>query len=286
MQFGNTFVVLCALLRRKFTPTAVITRNTVKYVQALAQRKHREREGLFVAEGPKVVRDLLPLLPCARLFATEEFLRELDEAEGEDDVLRDESDMLVERVTQAELERLSLLRTPRGALGLFRPRAVETRPEALAAIAKERLCLALDTVQDPGNLGTIVRVADWFGIEHIFASPGTADVYAPKVVQATMGAVGRVAVHYVDLPELLRHVSPDVPVYGTFLDGQPIDEATLSPRGIIVMGNEGSGISPDVARAVTRRLFIPPYPAGRPTSESLNVAVATAIVCAKFRAHA
>jgi len=144
------------------------------------------------------------------------------------------------------------------------------------------LCLALDEVQDPGNLGTIIRIADWFGIEHIFCSQGTADVYNPKVVQATMGALARVHVHYVNLSELIDSL-PDIPVYGTFLDGTNIYEQELSQTGIIVMGNEGNGISPEVRKVINRRLYIPNYPANRPTSESLNVAVATAITCAEFR---
>ena len=145
----------------------------------------------------------------------------------------------------------------------------------------QQLVLALDTVQDPGNLGTIVRIADWYGIEHILCSPLCADLYNPKVVQATMGALARVEVHYVELEETFRHISG--PVYGTFLDGENIYGQELSSAGIIVMGNEGNGISPEIRKCVTHRLFLPSYPEGRTTSESLNVAVATAVVCAEFR---
>jgi TrmH family RNA methyltransferase len=138
-------------------------------------------------------------------------------------------------------------------------------------------------VQDPGNLGTIIRLADWFGIEHIFCSQGTVDVYNPKVIQATMGAMARVQLHYVDLPALITSLHKDIPVYGTFLDGNDMYGEPLSGNGLIVMGNEGNGISEEVSRLINRRLYIPNYPQERETSESLNVATATAIICAEFR---
>lgn len=148
----------------------------------------------------------------------------------------------------------------------------------------DALALLLDDVQDPGNLGTIVRLADWFGIRDIFCSPASADCFNPKVVQATMGAVLRVRVHYTDPAALLDRASEaGVPAYGTFLDGENIYEAELSPTGILVMGNEGNGIGPAVAERISRRLYIPPYPAAVPTSESLNVAVAAAVAVAEFR---
>ena len=136
--------------------------------------------------------------------------------------------------------------------------------------------------QDPGNLGTIIRLADWFGIEDIFCSTGTVDVFNPKTVQATMGAIARVKVHYCDLPKLISSLK-GIPVYGTFLDGNIIYSETLSANGLIVMGNEGNGISREVEALINRRLYIPNYPQERETSESLNVAIATAVVCAEFR---
>ena len=134
-------------------------------------------------------------------------------------------------------------------------------------------------------MGTILRVADWFGIEHIFCSPDTADAFAPKTVQATMGALARVRVHYTPLPQLIQSLPPDTPVYATLLDGENIyrQQDTLQQRGLIIMGNEGNGISEEVRRLITTRLLIPNYPPERATSESLNVAVATAIVCSEFR---
>ena len=144
------------------------------------------------------------------------------------------------------------------------------------------MCLALDDIQDPGNLGTIIRLADWFGIEHIFCSQGTVDVYNSKVIQATMGALARVKVHYCNLPELISSLK-DVPVYGTFLDGENIYDKPLSENGLIIMGNEGNGVSKEVSQLINNKLYIPNYPSGRTTSESLNVAIATAVVCAEFR---
>ena len=141
--------------------------------------------------------------------------------------------------------------------------------------------VALDGVQDPGNLGTIIRTCDWSGIHHIICSRETADCYNPKVVQATMGALSRVKVHYVDLPMVLDKLN--MPIYVTALDGDNLYDATLSESGIIVMGNEGNGISLEVRQLISHPLLIPSYPAGEATSESLNVGIATAIVLAEFR---
>ena len=147
--------------------------------------------------------------------------------------------------------------------------------------------LALDQVQNPGNLGTIIRLADWFGIPEIVCSPTTADCYNPKVVQATMGAILRVKVHYTALePYLAQARERNIPVYGTFLEGENIYSTPLTPGGIVLMGNEGQGIAPAAARHGSHKLFIPPYPADRNGSESLNVAIATAVVCAEFRRQA
>ena len=148
----------------------------------------------------------------------------------------------------------------------------------------EDIIVVLDGIQDPGNLGTIIRIADWFGIRHILCSKTTVDVYNSKTVQSTMGALARVEVHYVDLPQILGvFKDSNFPIYGTFLDGNSIYNAELLNCGVIVMGNEGNGISKEVANFVSHKLLIPSYPANEATSESLNVAVATAIVCSEFR---
>lgn len=255
----------------------MLSKNTIKYIRSLSKKKTRDKENAFLAEGPKVVGDLLPLLTCRMLFATHEYLQRADVAS------------LIQRarsVTEIEpemLPKLSELCTPRDVLAVFEKPAETLQADALAALPQSELCLALDGVRDPGNMGTILRIADWFGIEHVYVSGDTADAFSPKVVQATMGAVGRVHIHEVNLPVFLQSLSADVPVYGTFLNGESLYSQSLTGHGVIVMGNEGTGISPEVEECVNRRLFIPPYPIGRPTSESLNVAVATAIVCARFR---
>lgn len=254
----------------------MISKQTIKYIRSLGVKKYRDEAQCFLAEGPKVVGDLLPLMHCKALYATEDYLRNADPqllAYAE----------TVETVKTAELERISQLRQPHEVVAVFVKPADDAALSELAQLPDNSLCLFLDTVQDPGNVGTIVRIADWFGIEHVFATPDTADVFSPKVVQATMGALGRVKVHYVDAVAFLEQMSGEIPVYGTFLDGKNIYAEQLDKRGLIVMGNEGNGISTAVSQRVTHRLLIPPYMSGRPTVESLNVAIATAIVCSEFR---
>ena len=181
-------------------------------------------------------------------------------------------------VTYDELKKISRLETPQNVLAVFKIPVYEG-----VAINPEELTLALDGIQDPGNLGTIFRVADWFGINNIFASKNTVDIYNPKVVQATMGALSRVRVHYVDLVQELNRV--DAPIYVTALDGDNINKCSLTKNGVIVMGNEGNGVSQEVMAVANKKLLIPSYPPERPTSESLNVSVATAIVVSMFRSQ-
>ena len=182
-------------------------------------------------------------------------------------------------VSEEEMKKASFLRTPQGVLALFR----QQQHEIDLSAPERELCLALDNVQDPGNIGTIIRIADWFGIENIYCSNGCVDIYNPKTVQATMGAIGRVKVHYTNLPEFISSLKDKAPVYGTFLDGEEIYSRQLSDNGLIIMGNEGNGISKECEELIKERLLIPNYPAGRSTSESLNVSVATAIICSEFR---
>jgi len=236
-----------------------ITKNQVKLVRSLARKKVRDDEKMFVAEGEKCVSELM------RSFEL---------------VIRADSS----NATPLELEQMSSLRTPQGVIAVFR------QPEApvpdFAELADKELVLVLDGVQDPGNLGTIIRTADWFGVHHIFCSYETADCWNSKVVQATMGALARVHVHYADLISHISRVSPMTPVYGTLLDGHNIYEKAALPQkqhGIIIMGNEGNGISAELRSLVTHPLLIPPFPQGAETSESLNVSIATAVILAEFR---
>ena len=254
----------------------MISKNRLKYVRSLEMKKYRKAEGVFVAEGHKLVGDLLDVFECKYLAATSEWLS----ANAAWVERQRRSGVEVDEVTDEELKRASFQETPQQVLAVFKQLTYEVD---VNEVARKQLCLVLDDVQNPGNLGTIVRLADWFGIEHIFCSKGCADIYNPKTVQATMGGIARVQVHEADLPELLSRLDKDIPVYGTFLDGENIYGRELENRGLIVMGNEGKGVSKEVAAFVTERLYIPNYPEGRETSESLNVAIATAIVCAEFR---
>ena len=249
----------------------MLSKAKLKYIRSLELKKNRRAEGVFVAEGPKVVGDMLPYFPCRLLVATEGWHAAHPEAVANERIC----------VTDDELTRASFLKTPQEVMALF---GFGDEGVCDFLLPQEELCLALDDVQDPGNLGTIIRLADWFGIRHIYCSPATADAYNPKVVQATMGALARVRLHYTPLPALLGELTKlGVPLYGTFLDGEDLYEKPLTPHGLIIMGNEGNGISSEVATYVNERLFIPNYPLGVETSESLNVATATAIICAEFR---
>ncbi len=253
----------------------MISKQKIKLIHSLEQKKHREEEKLFLAEGPKVVGELAGRFECVYVAGTEDWMEANEAMVGQ----CTQSDV----VTAEELSRASLLKSPQKVLALF---AMKDLANPSPTIGEHELCLALDSVQDPGNMGTIIRLANWFGIRHILCSTSTADAYSPKVVQATMGALSKVDVHYLDLVSWLGNVSEGTPVYGTFLGGEDIYEAELSDNGIVVMGNEGNGISTAVGGRVSRRLYIPPYPAGSDTVESLNVGVATAITCAEVRGRA
>lgn len=245
---------------------------TIQRIRSLSLKKFRDELGLFVAEGDKLVQELLEsTLKVEQLFVTNQSR------------LAAYNFSAKELVSDEDMKRLSLLKTPSTALAVLRI------PQADTPVKLEQgLSLALDGIQDPGNLGTIIRLADWFGIQHIICSPDTADCYNPKVVQATMGAIARVDIRYQALPELLKQLPSTLPVYGTFLTGANIYETSLSLNALVVVGNEGQGISPEVEQLIQNRLHIPSFANSEQGSESLNVAIATAIVCSEFRrgAHA
>lgn len=253
----------------------MISKSQIKLVRQLDQKKFRRLERLFVAEGPKVVGDLMKRWQPVSVFATEAYTPP--------------HPVKVQRISDDELRRLSFLQHPQQVVALFPlPNSTslasflgKQNEQAQALPSPDALTLALDGIQDPGNLGTIIRLADWFGIDNIICSEDTADAWNPKVVQATMGSIARVNIVYTNLPEMFDHLPANVAVYGTLLDGDNIYEQELTESGIIVMGNEGNGLSPEVRRRVNRRLFIPSF--RDDTAESLNVAIATAIVCSEFR---
>jgi len=248
----------------------MISKNQIKFIRSLELKKNRRREGLFVAEGPKVVGDLLRAgYHPHSIFST---------------LPRPDAQV----VTEEELRRISFLQHPQEILAVLHipqtldtvAAADETTTSTLPPV-EGQLVLALDGVQDPGNLGTIIRIADWFGIDTIYCSQDTADVYNPKVVQATMGSLAHVHLYYGDLIPWLQQT--DVPIYGTLLEGENIYQQTLTSNGVIVMGNEGNGISTAVRQLITHALLIPNFHKGNETAESLNVAIATAITCSEFR---
>ncbi len=247
----------------------MLSKNKIKELTRYQLKKYRDEDAVFTAEGTKLVSELLRVFECKTLVATTEWIA----------THKPKANEIIE-ANEAELKKISLLKTPQQVFGVFaQPSFVFPENKELTGLS-----LALDDIQDPGNMGTILRIADWFGVEAVFCSPHCADIFNPKTVQATMGAIARVKVFKADLPAFLSiQKKKNTPVFGTFLDGKNIYTETLPQRGIIVMGNEGSGISPEVEAQITNRLFIPNYPQGETTSESLNVAVATAITCAEFR---
>ena len=235
----------------------------IKFVKSLSQKKFRDLHGLFVVEGEKMVAEAL----ASRLEVERVYRRE--------------------DIGEAAMAHISALSSPSPALALVR------RPDDLLRdeLPAKGLFLALDGIRDPGNLGTILRIADWFGIDAVYASPDTVELFNPKVVQATMGVIFRVKFHYTEIPAFCsRTIAAGGKVYGTFLDGENLYgkdlDCGLEAPSVIVIGNEAAGISPAVAACVSDRLFIPPYPSDDPGSESLNAAVATAVTVAEFRRRA
>ena len=282
-----------------------ISKNQIKFIRSLSQKKVRDSEQLFLAEGEKCVRELLQSFEPF-LIASSSPLSGINTLEA----------------TEMEIQQMSQLRHPQGVVAVFKmptmvdlnaafkmpeladlnaafkmPELADLNASFKMLISQEAtkasgLILALDGVQDPGNLGTIIRTADWFGIEEIICSQDTVDCWNPKVVQATMGALARVHVHYINLYSFILNVlqsnqdGNNYPIYGTLLDGKNMyspDAIPSKQRGIIIMGNEGNGISSAIRSLITHPLYIPSFPAERPTSESLNVGIATAIILAEFR---
>lgn len=243
-----------------------MTKAEIQFVRSLADKRTRDAEHLFVAEGFKLVDEIRHSeLRIRNIYTTRDDISGLD----------------VVRIEKREMERISQLNTASDIL------AVVEQPRYKLALdsLKGELTLALDGVQNPGNMGTIIRLADWFGVKRVICSRECADLYNPKVVQATMGALLRVKVHYIDnLSALLSEARTEgLAIYGTLLDGNNIYHEKLTSEGIIVMGNEGRGLSDECRNTLSHKLFIPPYPADAPTSESLNVAMATGIILAEFR---
>lgn len=236
----------------------MLSKSQIKLITRLKQKKYRIADGFFVAEGVKVINELLESsLQLHHLFTTESF-----KSYTKNETL----------ITEAELKKISFLTTPNKALAVFKIPTTK-------AINPGGLIIALDSIRDPGNLGTIIRLCDWFGIKELVCSKETVDCYNPKVVQATMGSITRVNISYLDLEDFLAEA--ETPVFGAFMDGKNIYKSELPKAGIIILGNEAKGISETIEKQVTQRIAIPRF-GDLQATESLNVATATAILLSEF----
>lgn len=247
----------------------MLSKTHTKYIQSLQHKKFRDELHLFIAEGPKVVMDLLTegKFNCKEVFAVKEWL------DAHDELRSIYNDTLFSEVTDFELEKISALSTAHHVLGIFQKIRSDEPVDCTGKIT-----LALDTIQDPGNLGTIIRIADWFGIKNMICSVGCADLYNPKVVQSSMGSLGRINVVYTDLPDWIQK-NKEVKIYAAALDGKSIGSAGKLEEGIIIIGNEANGISEAVMKLVDERITIPKT--GK--AESLNAAVATGIILSHLK---
>lgn len=239
----------------------MVSKNQIKLITSLQQKKYRLTHQLFIAEGEKVIRELLDSkFMLEHLYSTTIIFEEVDNSKQT-------------IISESELDKISALTTSNSCLAVFRI----PQPKK---IVESGLILALDSVRDPGNLGTILRLCDWFGVNQLLCSNATVDIYNPKVVQATMGSIARVNVNYLDLTTFLQETQ--LPVFGTFMNGENIYKTSLPKKGIIVMGNEANGISGELENFIKNKLTIPRF-GNLQKTESLNVATATAIVLSEFR---
>lgn len=249
----------------------MLSKNKIKFLQSLWQKKKREELGLFIVEGIRSVQEIV-----SSSITIETII-------GSDTILNNFSTKDIECIeaSEDEIKKISLQQSPQGIIAVCKlPSYQLPSPSEI----REELTLLLDCVQDPGNMGTIIRLASWFGIRHIVCSPDSVDCFNPKVVQSTMGAIAKVAVHYTHLPSFIADAKHfEIPVFGTFLDGENIYSTNLPANGFIIMGNEGNGISTEIEKLVTTKICIPNYSSDQNNVESLNVGIATAIVCAEFK---
>lgn len=237
----------------------MLFKNDIKFIARLKLKKNRQHEGLFVVEGTKTITELLhSYFKLYKLYTTQTF-----NINAKEEVL----------ISENELKRISFLSTPNRALAIF-------KIPKMSLVKTSQLTLALDAVRDPGNLGTIIRLCDWFGIAHLVCSKETVDCYNPKVIQATMGSIARVHVSYLDLDEFLTKTK--LPIYGAFMNGENIYTKKLPEAGILVMGNEANGISKTIEAIIDEKIAIPQFGTAQKT-ESLNVATATAILLSEFK---
>jgi TrmH family RNA methyltransferase len=251
----------------------MLSKNKIKLIQSLNRKKDRDESGLFLVEGNKMVEEALRSeYQIETLVCTAQFADQHPE-------IRTKAKELIE-ADRDSIQKASLLQNPQEALAIVVQPELNTTELNLST----DLCLALDFIQDPGNLGTILRIADWFGINTVICSENTVDVFNPKVVQASMGGIFRIKTSYTNLESFLSEASKNhIPVYGTFMDGNSIYTESLTRNGIIVLGNEGNGISESISGLVTRKIAIPTFSTNTNKAESLNVAIAASICCSEFR---
>ena len=251
----------------------MLTKNQIKYIISLQKKKFRDKNNQFVLEGDKIVIELLNSnIKIKILFATENYLN-VNNIE--------EKDFEITPVTEKEIKKISSQTTPQNLIAIAEiPDFSVAKNEIITSLS-----IVLDDIQDPGNLGTIIRIADWFGIENIFCSKKTVDAYNPKVVQATMGAILRVNIHYIELDKLFNKYTniPNFYIFGTFLQGENIYKTKLESNGFIIIGNESKGIKEKYEKYIDKKIQIPTYSKNTNKTESLNAAVATGIVCSEFK---
>lgn len=246
----------------------MLSKGLIKLVNSLDKKKFRQEHNLFIAEGYKLINDLIRLgAPIRTIISTKNIENTMYDYE-------------FQYCTKADMEKISFMKTVPEILALVELIEHDFQYQSL----EKKLSIGLDSVQDPGNMGTIIRLANWFGIKNILCSRDCADIYNPKVVQASMGAIMGVMVHYLDLPTVIGDLIKfsDYQIYGTFMQGTSIYNSDLQCNGVMVMGNEGKGISPEVEALVSKRISIPSFTEGFKGAESLNVGVAAGIVISEF----
>jgi RNA methyltransferase, TrmH family len=248
----------------------MISKNKIKFIQSLSRKKEREETGLFIAEGEKLISELVKAnYPVETILTTNNITPSINPKYQE-----------VFVITEEEMKKISLLKTPSSILAILR----QPSPLKIPSELPSDLILVLDNIQDPGNFGTIIRIASWFGIRSIICSDNCVDCYNPKVIQATMGAIAHIQIYYSSLPDFFVQArNENRAIFGTYLEGENIYTSQLYQNGIIVMGNEGKGISNELEQFINRKIVIPSFSIGGMNIESLNVSVATAIVCSEFR---
>ena len=237
----------------------MLSKSQIKLITSLKQKKYRQQQGLFVVEGIKTITELLQSnLVLYALYTTETF-----NIDAKDEVL----------ISEVDLKRISFLKTPNKALAVFK--IPESKP-----IDDNQLIIALDDVRDPGNLGTIIRLCDWFGIKDLVCSKETVDCFNPKVIQATMGSITRVNINYIDLTDFLNNTK--MTSFGAFMEGDNVYKTKLPDKGVLIMGNEANGISNNIKALIKKKISIPRF-GNIQATESLNVATATAVLLSEFR---